>query len=141
MFRKADRATGVSTIVKNMRQGARANVDKEVTFKLPPESQPSAFVFSATGGKTPFDKSTITKMLQKVRAARAERTGKEEQISSHTERTSMCYWLDQVMKVNHTVLLWLWIGCQSKKSVFIEHTYQKGCASTAFQSFSGSSQR
>ena len=97
MFRKADRATGVSTIVKNMRQGARANVDKEVTFKLPPESQPSAFVFSATGGKTPFDKSTITKMFQKVRAARAERTGKEEQISSHTERTSMCYWLDQVM--------------------------------------------
>ena len=105
LFRKADHKKGVSSIVRNMRQGARADVDKELTFKLPPESQPDAFVFSATGGKTPADPSTVTKTMQKVRAARGQRTGKEEQISSHTERISMCYWLDQVMKVHHTMAM------------------------------------
>ena len=59
LLRQGARKQGVSSIVKDMRQGARANVDKEVTFKLPPETQPDAFIFSSTGSKKPLVKETF----------------------------------------------------------------------------------
>ena len=117
-LKQADCEEGMSTIVKNMHQGARAPVDKKVTFKLHPETKPDAFVFSATGGITPLDRSAITKMYKKVRAFRAVRTGSQDQISSHTERISICYWLETVWKVPASAAM-EWV------SIYNEQVYRK----------------
>ena len=72
VLRKASRGPGYNIVIKNMRQGTRAPTDKTITSKIPKEQD--NYVFSANGGKALLDNSTITKMLQKVTNARAERT-------------------------------------------------------------------
>ncbi len=91
-------------------QGARKPKDVVHQFKLPPASQPDGFIFSADGGKTHLTKSAVSAMTRKCRAKLEKRIGKKLNVVSHSERVSMCYWLDQVWKVPESVGM-KYVGC------------------------------
>jgi hypothetical protein len=71
-------------------------------FRMPPNQ--NDYVFSSDKGKTPLTKGAITKAMRKIRQKFNERMGipdKEavQNLTSHSERVSLCYWMDRVMKM------------------------------------------
>ena len=77
------------------------DVPVELKFKKDPKS----YLFSADGGVTPITKTAVTKMYHKIRAHMESRTGEKVQLTSHTERVSLCYWLDVQMKVPQAIAM------------------------------------